>query len=126
MIEVYFSQGNIKNSAAQDSEQSGMIILKSIEIIFLILKRSTMTTKTKVILGLVGAAAAGVVVGLLLAPEKGSDLRKKVKDTAGDWAGHLSDLFTNAKGEISNLKNKGSRVATEAGNTFNNVKESYS
>ena len=40
-----------------------------------------MTTKSKVILGLVGAAAAGVIVGLLLAPEKGSDLRKKVKET---------------------------------------------
>lgn len=85
-----------------------------------------MTTKSKVILGLVGAAAAGVIVGLLIAPEKGTDLRKKVKDTAGDWAGHLSDLFTNAKGEFDNLKSQGSRVATEAGNTFNNVRESYS
>jgi len=78
-----------------------------------------MTTKTKLILGLVGAAAAGVVVGLLLAPEKGSDLRKKVGQTAGDWAGHLTDLFANAKGEISNLKGKASRTA-------DNVTESYS
>jgi len=85
-----------------------------------------MTTKTKVVLGLVGAAAAGVIVGLLLAPEKGSDLRKKVKDTAGDWAGHLTDLFANAKGEIDNLKGKGSKVAGDAANKFNNVKESYS
>jgi gas vesicle protein len=85
-----------------------------------------MTNKSKVILGLVGAAAAGVLVGLLLAPEKGTDLRKKVSKTAGDWAGHLTDLFANAKGEIDNLKNKGSKAATEAGNKFNNVKESYS
>jgi gas vesicle protein len=85
-----------------------------------------MTTKSKVILGLVGAAAAGVIVGLLLAPEKGSDLRKKVKDTASGWAGHVTDLFANAKGEIDSLKNKGSRAAGEAANKFNNVKESYS
>ncbi|HWJ90145.1 MAG TPA: YtxH domain-containing protein [Flavisolibacter sp.] len=85
-----------------------------------------MTTKTKVVLGLVGAAAAGVIVGLLLAPEKGSDLRKKVKDTAGDWASHLTDLFANAKGEIDNLKSKGTKVAGDAANKFNNVKESYS
>ena len=85
-----------------------------------------MTTKSKVILGLVGAAAAGVIVGLLIAPEKGSDLRKKVKDTAGDWPGHLSDLFSNAKGEFDNLKNKGARAASDAGNKFSNVKESYS
>ena len=82
-----------------------------------------MTTKSKVILGLVGAAAAGVIVGLLIAPEKGSDLRQKVKDTAGDWAGSLGDLFSNAKGEFDNLRNKGSKAA---GNAFNNVKESYS
>jgi len=85
-----------------------------------------MSTKSKVILGLVGAAAAGVIVGLLIAPEKGSDLRKKVKDTAGDWAGHLTDLFANAKGEIDSLKNKGSKAASDAGNKFNNVRESYS
>ena len=85
-----------------------------------------MSTKSKIILGLVGAAAAGVVVGLLLAPEKGTELRKKVKDTAGDWASHLTDLFANAKDEISNLKEKGSKAASEAGNKFNNVRESYS
>jgi len=85
-----------------------------------------MTTKSKVILGLVGAAAAGVIVGLLIAPEKGAELRKKVKDTAGDWADHLTDLFANAKGEINSLKDKGMKAAGEAGNKFNNVKESYS
>ena len=85
-----------------------------------------MTTKSKVILGIAGAAAAGVIIGLLLAPEKGSDMRKKVKDTAGDWAGHLSDLFANAKGEFDNLRNKGSKAASDAGNKFSNVKERYS
>jgi gas vesicle protein len=85
-----------------------------------------MTTKSKVILGLVGAAAAGVIVGLLMAPEKGSDLRKRVKDTAGDWAGHLTDLFASAKEEVDNLKSKGANAASEAGNKFNSVKESYS
>lgn len=85
-----------------------------------------MTTKTKVILGLVGAAAAGVIVGLLVAPEKGSDMRKKVGDTATDWAGRLSDLFTSAKGEVDNLTNKGTKVAKEAANRFSNVQESYS
>ena len=85
-----------------------------------------MTTKSKVILGLLGAAAAGVLVGLMVAPEKGADLRKKVKDTAGDWAGHLTDLFANAKGEIDDLKSQGAKAAKEARNKFNNVKESYS
>jgi gas vesicle protein len=85
-----------------------------------------MTTTTKVILGLVGAAALGVTVGLLIAPEKGTDMRKKVGDTASDWAGRLSDLFSSAKGEFDNLKSKGSSMAKEAANKFNNVQENYS
>ncbi len=85
-----------------------------------------MTTTTKVVLGLVGAAAAGVIVGLMIAPEKGSDMRKMVGDTAGDWAGRLSDLFTSAKSEADNLGSKGAKMASDAANKFNNVKESYS
>ena len=85
-----------------------------------------MTTRSKVILGLVGAAAAGVIVGLLMAPEKGTDMRKKVGNTATDWAGRLSDLFTSAKGEVDNLRTKGTNVAKEAANKFSNVQETYS
>ena len=89
-----------------------------------------MTTKSQIILGLVGAAAAGVLIGLILAPEKGQDFRNKLKQTAGDWADHLTDLFANAKGEFENLKGKATReaknMANEAGNQFGNMKQSYS
>ena len=44
-----------------------------------------MTTGTKVVLGILGAAAAGVVIGMLIAPEKGSEMRTRIKQTAGDW-----------------------------------------
>ena len=89
-----------------------------------------MTTKTKVILGIFGAPAAGTAIGMLLAPEKGTEIRGRIKRTAGDWADHLTDLFANAKGEIETLKGKVSKgagsAANKAGNEFNNVKESYS
>ncbi len=85
-----------------------------------------MTTRTKVILGLVGAAAAGVIVGLLVAPEKGSDMRRKVGDTATDLADRLTDLFNNAKGQVDNLKTKGADMAKNAANKFSSVQESYS
>lgn len=88
-----------------------------------------MNNKTKLILGLVGAAAAGVIVGLMLAPEKGTDMRKRISRTAGDWADHLTDLFANAKGELQNLRNKGARgarnMAGEAENRFNSATESF-
>ena len=38
-----------------------------------------MNTTSKVILGILGAAAAGVVIGMLVAPEKGKDTRKTLK-----------------------------------------------
>lgn len=85
-----------------------------------------MNSKSKIILGLVGAAAAGVLVGLILAPEKGTDLRKRIGDTAGDWAGHLTDLFANAKGELENLKGRGQQAASDAADSINSVKENYS
>lgn len=85
-----------------------------------------MNTKSKVILGLVGAAAAGVVVGLLLAPEKGTDTRQKITRTAGDWGTQLSDLFANAKEELNNLKNKGSKAANDAASRYSNTTESFS
>lgn len=78
-----------------------------------------MTTKSKVILGLIGAAAAGVLVGVLLAPEKGVDMRRNIGKRSGEWADHLTDLFANAKGELSNMGRKASRRA-------GNITESYS
>ena len=78
-----------------------------------------MTTKSKIILGLVGAAAAGVVVGLLLAPEKGTEIRSRISSKANGWAEHLTDLFADAKGELKNLRSRGKSMASEAGNSYN-------
>ncbi|MBO9570626.1 MAG: YtxH domain-containing protein [Chitinophagaceae bacterium] len=89
-----------------------------------------MNTTTKVVLGVIGAAAAGAVVGLLLAPEKGSDMRKKVKDAANDWACQLADLFAEGKSEFNNMKNKASRTAKDfagqAEDRFKNATENFS
>ncbi|MGE5521023.1 MAG: YtxH domain-containing protein [Candidatus Dadabacteria bacterium] len=85
-----------------------------------------MSNKTKIVLGLVGATAVGVAIGLLLAPEKGTETRKKIADTAGEWADQLTDLFANAKGELENLRKKSEKIAGKAGKAYSNVKESYS
>jgi gas vesicle protein len=69
-----------------------------------------MTTTTKVILGLVGAAAVGAAVGMLLAPEKGSDLRKNLKDQAGKWSDKLNDMWQNGK---RTAEKASSRIQTE-------------
>jgi len=85
-----------------------------------------MTTKTKILLGVIGGVALGVGIGLLLAPEKGTDLRRKLGDTAGGWADQLSDIFANARGEMQNFKGKGTRAASDLASKFSRTKESYS
>ena len=89
-----------------------------------------MTSTTKVILGIVGAATAGAVIGMMLAPEKGSDIRQRVKDAANDWACQLADLFAEGKSELSNLTNKAAKkakdMAGQAQDRYNNVAENLS
>jgi gas vesicle protein len=63
---------------------------------------------TKVILGILGAAAAGLVVGMLIAPEKGADLRKNLKATADDWVDELSNWVGKGKEYIDEVRNRAS------------------
>lgn len=84
-----------------------------------------MSAKTKLVLGLVGAAAAGVVIGLLLAPDSGAATRQKIADTASDWTDQLSDLFSSAKDQVDDLKKRGAKAAASASRKAAEVKESY-
>ncbi len=52
---------------------------------------------TKVILGLAAAAVAGAAIGMLLAPEKGSDLQKKIKDGAKQWMDEINKLLSTGR-----------------------------
>ena len=86
-----------------------------------------MSTQSKVLLGILGAAAAGVVIGLLIAPEKGAEMRKKIRKTAGDWADNLSHLWAQGKDaaedSIADLKEKAKQTKSAA---EGKIKESYS
>lgn len=64
-----------------------------------------MKNQTKVLLGIAGAALAGAVIGMLVAPEKGCDTRKKIKETAGDWADKLKKFAGKAETTAKNLAN---------------------
>ncbi len=56
------------------------------------------------------AAAVGATIGLLTAPGKGKDTRKKIADKAGDTSDRLqkkfSDLIDELKCEYEELKEK--------------------
>ena len=84
----------------------------------------------KVILAIIGAAAAGAVIGMLVAPEKGSELRKRISDTTGDWATQLSQLLATGKEQLENLKqtavNEADNLTGEAEQRYNKVREKVS
>ena len=59
-------------------------------------------SNSKTLLGIVAGAAIGALAGILFAPDKGSETRKKIADNTGD----LADSVKNSFGEfVDNLKN---------------------
>ena len=85
-----------------------------------------MTTTTKIALGVLGAAAAGVVIGLLIAPDKGSETRRRLSKTTSGWADGLSHLFVKGKEVAEDLKDKGRQAKSAAEDKVSKIKESYS
>jgi len=85
-------------------------------------------TTTKVILGILGAAAAGVAIGMLIAPEKGEDLRKNIKKTADDWVDEISQWVGKGKNYLGEMKDRAvdesKKALDEAEESYNSVKES--
>ena len=57
----------------------------------------------KVIISLLAGATAGIVTGLLLAPETGEDLRKTLRESASKWGGSLGKL---AQGTLAKLQSQ--------------------
>lgn len=47
---------------------------------------------------------SGFVLGLLMAPQKGEETRKKVKETAEAWKHRLTNLFGKGESELDELK----------------------
>jgi gas vesicle protein len=62
-----------------------------------------MSKQSNVVLGILGAVVAGVAIGILIAPDKGSEMRKKLKKTTGDWADSLGQIFNKTKEEVEDL-----------------------
>ena len=71
-----------------------------------------MTTTGKIALGILGAAAAGIVFGLLIAPGKGSDTRRRIRRTTNDWVDNVGHLFRKANHQMRAAKEEFAAGAT--------------
>ncbi|MBL7856495.1 MAG: YtxH domain-containing protein [Cyclobacteriaceae bacterium] len=65
-----------------------------------------MNNTSKIILGVTVAAAAGAAIGMLMAPERGVDLQKKIKDGATNWLNEFSTLLATGKGLVSEFNTR--------------------
>jgi gas vesicle protein len=86
-----------------------------------------MAKNSNVFLGIVTAAAVGAVIGMLFAPDKGTDFRHKISGNINDWADDFLNALSRGKDEAEHMKNKwGNEVENlknEAKKDFENMKE---
>lgn len=77
-----------------------------------------MDKTTKTVLGILAAGAIGVAIGMLLAPDKGENTRKKIKNSLGDLDDKLDDFLDNVQQKgteiIDDLKAKASSLKDDS------------
>ena len=90
-------------------------------------------SNSKAALGFLAGAAAGAILGILFAPDKGTDTRKKISKKTGDLSDSLKTTFSdfidgisskyeNVKDDATGLyekgKDKANSMKAEAKNSF--------
>lgn len=78
-----------------------------------------MKNTTKLILGVTVAAAAGAAIGMLLAPEKGKDLQKKIAEGAKDWIAEFASLIKMGKDLANDAKMQGEEKLAQLSGELN-------
>lgn len=82
-----------------------------------------MSDNSKVLIGVLAGLAAGAALGLLFAPEKGSDTRDKLSQSLKDLGESIKDR---AADEINNLSSLKDKVVTSIKNKLRDVEDEYS
>lgn len=84
-------------------------------------------TTNKIILGVLAAAAAGTIIGLLFAPEDGDNTRKKIKKKTNSLASDLIDALEKSKAKATetaeNIKEEGKAYKDAAVNKADEYKD---
>jgi gas vesicle protein len=68
---------------------------------------------TKLVISILGAAAAGLVIGMLIAPDKGTELRANIKRTADDWVDEVSQWIGRGKEYLEEARTRASQEVND-------------
>jgi len=82
-----------------------------------------MNDNSKVVVALLAGLAAGAALGLLFAPEKGSDTRDKLGQSLKDFGDSIKDK---AADEINNLSSLKDKVVNSIKSKLRDVEDEYS
>ncbi len=77
-----------------------------------------MNNSSKILAAVVGGIAAGAVLGILFAPDKGSETRKKINDQGKKLAEGVKENFIKGKEKINGLNEDMERKVKEAVGEF--------
>jgi gas vesicle protein len=72
-----------------------------------------MNTAGKMIAAMAVGLATGAVLGILFAPDKGSETRKKMRDKQKKWVDDFGDKMKRGKEKLNELKEKLDHKETE-------------
>lgn len=81
-----------------------------------------MNDNSKVLVGLLVGLAAGAALGLLFAPEKGSETRDRLSQSLNDLGDSIKDK---AADEINNLSNLKDKVVSSVKNKLRQSEEEF-
>jgi gas vesicle protein len=81
---------------------------------------------TKILLGFVAGAAIGGILGILFAPDKGTETRRKLAEKSSDLSDTLRDKFGDfvdgVKDNFTSAKNRAEDLADKGTSAFNKMK----
>ncbi|HCL82974.1 MAG TPA: YtxH domain-containing protein [Chitinophagaceae bacterium] len=84
---------------------------------------------SKILLGFLAGAAVGAIIGILFAPDKGTETRRKISDQGNDLAdnlkGKFTDLVDGVKEKFTAVKSEAENVAGKGYSAYNRAKAEF-